>query len=139
MDHRKTPLCRFQCKVQSIVAYHPYRSYSYLYRARTIMGVRKHQIRADAFSRNDILFRQSCKEPYLFTLLQRSSSLIFYSFSKQFISEAESICILYHLIPVRHHTQHSPVGASHICFITFYQFPVICIHRLLNYLPAKPR
>ena len=31
------------------------------------------------------------------------------------------------------------VRASHICLITFYQFPVICVHRLLRHLPVKPR
>ena len=139
MDHRKTPLCRFQCKVQSIVAHHSHRSYRYLYRAGTVMGVGKHQIGAYTFPCNDILFWQPCKQPHLSPLLQRSSSFIFYSISKQFIREAESVCILHHFIPVRYHAQHSPVRASHIGFIPLHHFIMFRIHRLLLYRPVKPR
>lgn len=38
MDHRKTSLCSIQCKVQSIVTYHPYRSHGYFHRARTVIS-----------------------------------------------------------------------------------------------------
>ena len=137
MDHGKTSLCCIQCKIQRIVAHYPYRGDGHFYSTGTVVCVGEHQIGADPLPGDDIFPWKSCKNPYLLSFLQWACSLIPYPSPQQFIRKAERLCVLHHLIAVRHHTQYLPVRAADVCLISSHQFMTLCINRFLHNVPVK--